>query len=975
MLLARFILPLLAVLTVLALIATPLAEDLISRWFQRDVQIRSQLIYQSVEDSLANIWNRENKMAGYARLFENIARNERILAVGLCQANGTLASKSRAWPDEVSCPSDPSAISLYKIDGQKILANSFPLPVDAVDKPHLTILHDLTFSANRITNMRLYLVGFLIIVCLSAAAITLLTARITLREWMSRLRSSLSDPKSSLLQGKLPRELLPVVREMRQMLRDMKPGTYHLEKLRVDWTPQTLKLLLEKELPSSEVIIVSNREPYIHNMVNGKPAMQRPASGVVSALEPITRATGGVWIAHGSGSADKHTVDKDDYVAVPPHKPEYRLKRIWLSPEEEEGYYYGFANEGLWPLCHIAFVRPHFRESDWQTYKAVNRRFAEAVVAEAKTPDPIILVQDYHFALLPRYVRERLPNATVILFWHIPWPNPEVFSICPWREEILSGLLGSSIVGFHTRFHCQNFMDTVDRFLESQINREQSMVTMCQHETHIRSYPISIAWPPEGLEQVPPADECRKKIGEAYNIRPDVRIGVGVERFDYTKGIFDRLQAVRQFLTEYPEWQGRLTFIQAAAPTRSRLPAYQATQQEALKLAEDINKEFGNKNYQPIILLPRHHEPSEVYELFRAADFCIVSSLHDGMNLVAKEFVAARDDEKGVLILSTFAGASKELMEALLVNPYDAKGMADAIHSALNMPENEQKERMHLLRGTVADNNVYYWAGRMLLDAAHLRKRARIAQFISERAQEELPQIDPKHDALFLDIDGTLLDIADTPEKVVIPPTLISHLAKLHDRMGGALALVSGRTIENIDRLFSPLHLPVVGVHGAEWRLSGKARPQSFPDLPEGLVIDAYANLPQHSGILIENKKHSLAVHYRLAPECEGAIEKALRHVLGEYKNAYNLMHGKMVFEIVPAEINKGAAIERFMKHKPFTNRRPVFFGDDETDLFAITACLQLGGFAGRVGPGTPPQETVFSSPAAVRSWLERQAA
>jgi trehalose-phosphatase len=796
-----------------------------------------------------------------------------------------------------------------------------------------------------------------------------------LREWISRLRSSLSNPGISVLQGKLPRELLPVVREMRQMLRDMKPGNYHLEKLRVDWTPQTLKLLLEKELPSSEVIIVSNREPYIHNLVNGKPTLQRPASGVVSALEPITRATGGVWIAHGSGSADKMTTDKDGYVPVPPDKPEYRLKRIWLTPEEEEGYYYGFANEGLWPLCHIAFVRPHFRESDWQTYKAVNRRFAEAVVAEAKTPDPIILVQDYHFALLPRYVRERLPNATVILFWHIPWPNPEVFSICPWREEILAGILGSSIVGFHTQFHCQNFMDTVDRFLESQINREQSMITMCQHDTHIRSYPISIAWPLEGLEFVPPAGDCRKKVCETYNIRPGVCIGVGVERFDYTKGIFDRLQAVRQFLTEYPEWQGRFTFIQAAAPTRSRLPAYQSTQQEALKLAEDINKEFGNKNYQPIILLMRHHEPAEVYELFRAADFCIVSSLHDGMNLVAKEFVAARDDEKGVLILSTFAGASKELMESLLVNPYDAKGMADAIHRALTMPENEQKERMHLLRGTVADNNVYYWAGRMLLDAAHLRKRTRIEQFISERAGEELPQIDPKHDALFLDIDGTLLDIADAPEKVTIPHDLIHHLGKLHDRMGGALALVSGRTVENIDQLFAPLRLPAVGVHGAEWRLTGKAKLQSRPDLPENLVVDIYAHLPQHSGILIENKKHAMAVHYRLAPECEGAIEKTLRQTLADYKNSFNLIHGKMVFEIVPAEINKGAAIERFMKHKPFSGRRPVFFGDDASDLFAINMCLQLGGFAGRVGPGTPPQETVFSNPAAVRSWLEKQAA
>jgi trehalose 6-phosphate synthase len=736
----RFILPLLAALTALAVIATPLAENLVSRWFHRDVELRSKLIFQSVEDSLTELWKSGKKPEGYARLFENIARDERVLAAGLCLVDGKLASTSKQWPIILSCPKPPidaiPAFEIRDIDGRSLLMGSFPLSVDSPDKPYLVVLHDLTFSAKRTADASFYLVGFLIIVCLVAALVTLLTARLTLRDWIGRLRLTLSDPQSSVPYKKLPREFFPIVREVRQMLREMKPGAYHLENIRIDWTPQTLKRLLEQELPSSEVIVVSNREPYIHNLEKGKPILQRPASGVVTALEPITRACGGVWIAHGSGTADKMTADQTDHLLVPPEKPEYKLRRIWLTKEEEEGYYYGFANEGLWPLCHIAFVRPSFRESDWQAYKAVNRKFADAVISEAKTANPIVLVQDYHFALLPRYVREKLPNATIITFWHIPWPNPEVFSICPWREEILSGLLGSSVLGFHTQFHCQNFMDTVDRFIESHINRDQSIITAGNHSTLIRSYPISIAWPPEGLENVAPVEECRKAIRKHYNIGDEVSIGVGVERFDYTKGIQDRLQAVRQFLVEHPEWQGRFTFIQAAAPTRSQLPAYQATQQETLNLAEAINKEFGNGSYQPVILAARHHEPSEVFELFRAADFCIVSSLHDGMNLVAKEFVAARNDEQGVLILSTFAGASKELMEALLVNPYDAKAMAQAVYRALTMPENEQKERMHLLREMVSDNNVYYWAARMLLDAAHLRKRARIEQFISERPPE-----------------------------------------------------------------------------------------------------------------------------------------------------------------------------------------------------------------------------------------------
>ena len=430
-------------------------------------------------------------------------------------------------------------------------------------------------------------------------------------------------------------------------------------------------------------------------------------------------------------------MDANDCLPVPPENPEYTLRRVWLTPEEEEGYYYGFANEGLWPLCHISFVRPVFRATDWEHYKNANRKFADAVVAQARTPNPVVFVQDYHLALAPRYIRERLPGATILTFWHIPWPNPEMFSICPWREEIISGLLGSSVLGFHTQFHCQNFMDTVDRFVESHIHRDRSVITSGNHDTLIRPYPISIAWPPEGLEEVAPSEQCRAAVLQRFGLRPDAVIGVGVERFDYTKGIIDRFQAVREFLQLYPEWQGRFTFIQAAAPTRSTLPAYKNIQEETIREAEAINREFGTEKYRPIILLAEHHEPKAVFELFRAADLCIVSSLHDGMNLVAKEFVAARDDEQGVLILSTFAGASKELLESLLVNPYDARGMAIAINRAVTMTPEERRERMRLLRTMVRENNVFYWAARILLDAGQLRKRAHIEALANRSTQPE----------------------------------------------------------------------------------------------------------------------------------------------------------------------------------------------------------------------------------------------
>jgi trehalose 6-phosphate synthase len=741
MFIARFLLPLFLALTALAVIATPLAENLVSNWFHLDVEQRSQLVFKSVEDTLANFWEEGKEADAYQRLFDKIAQDKRVLAVSLCTPDNKFIGKSSQWPPELPCPEKPETrapvFAIQELSSGKILVSNFSLSVDDNKYLSFVVLHDLTFSAHRAHVTSFYIIGFFIIILLTAAGVTLLTARLTLRSWLGRLRLTLSNPESSFSNQGLPREFLPVVREVRQMLRAMNPGAYQLENIKIEWTPQSLNKLLEQELPNSEVIIVSNREPYIHNIVDGNITVQHPASGVVTALEPIVRACGGTWIAHGSGTADKKMVDSHDCLAVPPEQPEYTLRRVWLTEEEEEGYYYGFANEGLWPLCHITFVRPNFRESDWQAYKEVNRKFANAVIAQAKTKNPVILVQDYHFALLPRYVREQLPDATIIAFWHIPWPNPEVFSICPWREEILSGLLGSSVIGFHTQFHCNNFMDTVDRFLESHINREHSIISAGDHASLIRPYPISIAWPPEGMEGAAPVPVCLENVRKRFDIAENILIGVGVERFDYTKGIIDRFQAIRELLQLYPELRGKFTFIQAAAPTRSRLPAYKAIQQETEAMVDSINQEFGAKDYKPIILLARHHEQWEVFELFRAADFCIVSSLHDGMNLVAKEFVASRDDERGVLILSTFAGASKELMEALLVNPYDTKAMAESMRHALIMPEAEQKERMRMMRDMVRENNVYYWAARMLLDAAQLRKRAHIESLIAQPAAKK----------------------------------------------------------------------------------------------------------------------------------------------------------------------------------------------------------------------------------------------
>jgi trehalose 6-phosphate synthase len=489
----------------------------------------------------------------------------------------------------------------------------------------------------------------------------------------------------------------------------------------VQWSPEMLRHLLESELPDGDLIVVSNREPYIHERTGDRVELHVPASGLVSALEPITRTCAGTWIAHGSGSADRETVDGNDRIGVPPSAPAYTLRRVWLTEEEYKGYYFGFANEGLWPLCHIAFTRPVFRAADWECYQAVNRKFAEVVVAEAKTSRPIILVQDYHFALLPRLVREKLPDAIIITFWHIPWPNAEVFGVCPWREQILDGLLGSSILGFHIQLHCNNFMESVDRYMESRIDKEDSSISYNGGSTTVRPYPISIEWPEDEPKSV--VEDARRRVFEQLSLPTGMKLALGVERLDYTKGILDRFHALDEFFQQHSDWIGHLVFVQVAAPSRSTLSAYGSLQEECRRLVDEINDRYGTEGYQPIILLNEHHDHAALLDLYRAADLCVVSSLHDGMNLVAKEFVAARVDEQGVLVLSAFAGASRELGEALLVNPFDAAGMADAFYHGLTMTSEEVGQRMWRLRETVRTNNVYRWAGSMLLDAARLRKR------------------------------------------------------------------------------------------------------------------------------------------------------------------------------------------------------------------------------------------------------------
>ena len=725
------------VLAGLVVAFVPLSQGVIERWSRRDLELRSGLVFRSIKDRVEQQMN--DKPADLTTLFERFTSDERILALGLCDARGRMTAATSRMPQVISCAAvgdtgteaaRTSRYAVFNNSGNRVIVGSYPLG-NGRSQGRLLIVHELRFVADRVMEARWYLIAGALALILLAGTLAALTVILLQRRLMTSVLATIKDlregPPKPLGKPILPPQ--PVTTEIRSLLRDFREKIRVEDGSPIEWSPKTLHDLLDNELSDTEVFVVSNREPYIHNHSNGGIVVQRPASGLVSALEPVMRACGGTWVAHGSGTADRETVDATDHVQVPPGNPAYRLKRVWMTDEEQEGYYYGLANEGLWPLCHIAYVRPIFRESDWQQYVAINQRFADAVVREATRPDPVIMVQDYHFALLPRMIREQLPKATILTFWHIPWPNAEAFGICPWKEEIIEGLLGSTVLGFHTRSHCNNFFDTVDRYMESRIDREQASVTFGGLETLVRPYPISIEWPPAAMEGQAPVPECRAAVIARYHLPDDIKIGIGIERFDYTKGILDRLHAVDDLLTRYPEWLGKLVFIQVVAPTRTKLASYATLQADAIRLTEEINARHGNESYKPVLLVIRHHEPDEVYELFRAADICVVSSLHDGMNLVAKEFVASRDDEAGVLVLSRFAGASSELGEALIINPYDVHGMSEALHRGLAMPVAEQHERMHLMRSHVRERNVYRWAGQILLDASRLRKRQKVADF------------------------------------------------------------------------------------------------------------------------------------------------------------------------------------------------------------------------------------------------------
>ena len=740
---ARLIISLIFGITLVSLLFSYYQVVVEKRALRSDMERRAEVLGESLAGNVEGSWDVGSDRQ-LQRLVERFANREHLVGVAIYDRLGNpvattpeLGKALAASPQVVNqaIAKDHNASSFMRLGSEPVHIFASPLHRKGEVVGGLAVVHDVSYI--RAQSLRVWRVGFFRVLTQGffVVLITLLIVRWSIAgpiaraaQWMRAMRTGRISSRQEMPDLDLFRPLAREVATMAESLAQARSAAENEARLREAaesmWTAERLSVQVRTRLDGSQLFVVSNRQPYLHQRAGKSLEVVVPPSGLVTALEPVLHACDGTWIAHGNGDADREAVDARDRLRVPPDDPRYTLRRVWLSKEEEAGYYYGFANEGLWPLCHIAHTRPIFRAADWQYYQEVNRKFTDAVLEEIEgIPRPVVLVQDYHFALLPSLVKAKRPDARLAIFWHIPWPNPEAFGICPWQRHLVEGLLGADLVGFHIQSHCNNFLRTVDRVVESRVDWERFAVLRQHHRTMVRPFPISVDLSDDESAQSQGEGSSYVERGSLLrNLGVEAAfLGIGVDRVDYTKGILERFLAIERFLEKHPAYQGKFSFVQIGAPSRTHIKRYHDLLAEVEGEAERINWRFQTGKWKPVVFLKRQHSHKEITPYYRAADFCLVTSLHDGMNLVAKEFLAARGDERGVLILSQFTGAANELRDALLVNPYDIDQTAEAIRVALEMEPEEKQLRMQRMRRVIREHNIYRWAGNLITELCEVR--------------------------------------------------------------------------------------------------------------------------------------------------------------------------------------------------------------------------------------------------------------
>ena len=727
-------------------------------------------------------------------------------------------------------------------------------------------------------------------------------------------------------------------------------------------------------LDGRELLVASNRKPYSFSRDDdGEVAVSKPAGGLTSALDPIVQQLSGTWVGWGSGDADFDVADERGRIGVPPEDPAYTIQCLHLNERELEGYYYGFSNQVLWPLCHSMPSRANFDGEFWRFYRQVNETFADALVECADTEDPVVWFQDYHLALAPRMVRERLPGAFLTQFWHIPWPSWSTFQTCPQHRELLEGLLANDLLGFHDEAYTEAFCECVaETFDDAAVDADAGVVTYNGHTTRVQSHPLGIdAEEFAGLAASEEAEAFWSEFADTHDLGD--KVAVGVDRLDYTKGILQRLDALERLWERHPERRGTFTYVQKASESRSRIDEYRELQRDVERRVGELNDRFGTDDWTPVVYVDDHYSRRELSALYRHADAALVSPLRDGMNLVAKEYVASQTDGDGVLVLSKFAGAVKSLGDdALVVNPNDVPEFATTIEAALSMPERTRRRRMESLRRRVESERNDEWVSNQLRNVATAERGDRSAHespcwqsppvSIWGHKQRLVDTIRTA-DGLFVvtDFDGTAADIVDDPDSAEMRERTREALETLASHPRARVGVVSGRALDDVKERADIDDAYCAGNHGLEFHDGDSAyvhpEGERAQDVLPAVCEDVEQRLQDVDGVLVEDKGATATVHYRNVDGGRGEVMPAVRAALDACPDDAELRvtEGKDVIELRPeVDWGKGAALELLRDRFTPDDEQWVtmYVGDDTTDEAAFET-LKGEGVGVAVGKDT----------------------
>jgi trehalose 6-phosphate synthase/phosphatase len=722
-------------------------------------------------------------------------------------------------------------------------------------------------------------------------------------------------------------------------------------------------------MATKKIIIVSNRLPVKVEIKNNEPIYHQSEGGLATGLGSIYLQNNSVWVGWpGAVVEDVHVQQKI--------QEEFRKRHLYpvmLSQEDIVHYYDGFSNDTLWPLFHYFPSYAHYARQDWESYQQVNKKFADAVLQLAE-PGDIVWIQDYQLLLVPQMLRQALPELSIGFFQHIPFPSYEVFRLIPWRDELLKGILGADLIGFHTFDDVRHFMSAATRITHTQANANE--IIMDDRTIVVDAFPMGIDY--EKYRDIVSSTLTQRNGQKLQQLIGNKKLMVSVDRLDYSKGIPQRLQAYGLFLKKHPEYREKVIFLQLVVPSRDQVQHYADLREEINRLVSDINATYSTLNWQPIHYFYRSFPLEMLSAIYASADIALVTPLRDGMNLVCKEYIASRTTGTGVLILSEMAGASKELYEALIINPTNKEAVAEAIYSALQMPEDEQKRRMELLQQTVQKFDIHHWVNQFVQKLQDvIRKQELLSTRIITRDLERV--LSGRYQQagrrlFFLDYDGTLVSFQNDPLKAVPGDEVTQLLRRICADARNKLVIISGRKKETLEKWLGFLPVDIIAEHGAwlkkedgEWTIANDIIPdwkaEFFP-----LIKQFVDRTP---GSFLEEKDFSLAWHYRKTDRGLGELRakelaETLRYAASNL--GLQIMEGNKVLEIKSAGVNKGSAAKEWLREYPADFVLAI--GDDFTDEDTFKA-MPENAVTIKVGSGISSATYYLKNPEEVRRFLQ----